>query len=297
MKKTKFIFAFALITIFSGLNFAQVTNPPPVLHREITWASQTPEGPAVFEAVNLFVGEDEPTNQTESGEDWWYDTKPIYENSIHTGYIVVGFTTYKNMYFSEHQLSPPGFENFMLAPLVKGSEGGNTDDCPRLLSNGETISQYRQVIARFDLKGRMVWCKPLNYGLSLNSVIQHPTNGTFYAIGETTSAYKYGDVPQKYLYNPTQGAANQPLVDKINPVDINDPADAVKYRKPRILLYHFDVDGTVLWSNLYGSKDIYDLSGPTDPNLLNNSNTLKDMQIDGADLALNVTGTELIILG
>lgn len=296
MKKKRFNFVCGLALLFLGQMCAQVTTPPPVLHREITWAGLTPEGPAVFQAVPLFVGEGQPTNQVQSGEDWWYDTKPIYENGMHTGYIVVGFTTYKNMYFSEHELNPPGFVNYLTNPIGFALGLTPSDDCARLLATGETLSEYRHVISRFDLKGRMIWCKPLNYSLALNSVIQAP-DGTFYAVGDTKAGYKYSPSnPEKYIYNPTS-SSTQALIDKVEPVDITNQTDANRFSKTRIVIYHFDQNGNTLWSNLYGYEDLLDLSSSSDPNMQLNSNKLSKMSMDGVDLSMNSAGDELIIVG
>lgn len=298
MKKLKSIVSIGALVFFAGELVAQSTNPPPVLHREITWAAEAPSGPAVFENTNTttFVGEGNPTSQIQSGEDWWYDTKPIYEGGIHTGYIVVGFTTYRNMYFSEHLVSPPGFLNVI---DLQTPVGGPNDECARLLNKGESISQYRQVISRFDLKGRMIWCKPLNYGHSLNSVVQHPTNGTFYAIGETESAYKYGQNPIPYQYNPTISNSNPtPLVSSVDPIDISDITDRNKFAKTRILLYHFDINGDELWSYQYGYEDLVEPGTPANPLILaDNSAKVTNMELVGVDLEFNDNNDALILLG
>jgi hypothetical protein len=294
MKKERKIVLLAALLICWGYAKAQTTNPPPVLHREITWAAEAPSGPAVFENTNTttFVGEGNPTSQIQSGEDWWYDTKPIYENGTHTGYIVVGFTTYRNMYFSEHLLNPPGFLNVLNPSPAFGQSSG--DECARLLNKGETISQYRQVISRFDLKGRMIWCKPLNYGHALNSVCQGP-DGSIYAIGETESAYKYGNFPEPYIYNPTLGASNQPLVSKVNSPSLTNLNDYSNYR---VLIYKFDTDGNTIWSYQYGYEDILDLTGVNDQLVKDaNSQKLKDQRFFGVDISPTSDGSKLIALG
>lgn len=271
--------------------WAQTTNPPPILHREITWAGQAPEGPAVFQNNPNFVGEGNLTTQIQSGEDWWYDTETIYENGIHAGYIVVGFTTYKNMFFSEHEFNPPGFLNELSPGLNLGDQG--FDDCSRLINYGESVSGYRQVVARFNLKGEMVWCKPLNYDNALRSVIQS-ADGTFYAIGETGAAYQYGSNPIPYKYNPNSSATNiLPLVLKVNPISPNDPYPK-RYNRTRIVVYHFDSNGNVLWSHLYGQEIFLD---PVNQAMKDaNSTVLENLHLYGIDLQLNTAG-DLLIAG
>jgi hypothetical protein len=293
MKKIKLTCGlFCLLFISSEIN-AQITNPPPLVHREITWATQAPSGPAVFENNSFFVGEGNPTNQFQSGEDWWYDTRPIKENGIHTGYIVVGFTTYKNMHFSEDQFMPRGFVNELVASNL-GDPNYPNDACSRIVGFGESVSGYRQVISRFDLKGKMVWCKPLNYDNALRSVIQAP-DGSFYAIGESAAGYKYGANPIPYMYNPTDPVQNPnnvlPLVEKVVPADLNFLG---RYNRTRVLVYHFDSNGDVLWSNLYGDADFPDPINQTVRE--SNSTLLEGLHLYGLDLNISSNG-DLVIVG
>ncbi|MFK8038785.1 MAG: T9SS type A sorting domain-containing protein [Crocinitomicaceae bacterium] len=272
-------------SIISCLAIAQYPAPP-IVHREIQWANMTPSGPAVFPETPYFIGQNMPVSQTQSAEDWWYDCKPLLENGNQVGYIVVGFTTYRNMRFSEHNLNPVGFFNQLNPTTPMGS---SSDDCSRLLNKGETISQYRQVISRFNLKGEMIWCHPLNYSQALNSVIQDPITEAIYAVGSTEAAYKYGQNPEKYIYNPTGLPAPQSaLVDLVNPVILSENPKI--YQKKRALVYKFDTNGNTLWSHLYGSEDL-------SADINSNSEKIMNMDVEGLDLAMNDSGSELIIVG
>lgn len=197
------------------------------------------------------------------------------------------------MHFSEHYLIPPGFVNEPTATYL-GDPNYPNEACSRIVGYGEAVSGYRQVIARFDLKGRMIWCKPLNTDNALRSVIQ-ASDGTFFAIGESAAGYTFGTNPVKYMYNPTDPSQNPnnvlPLVDKVNPANSTFWG---RYNRTRVLVYHFDSNGNVLWSHLYGDADFPDPTNQTVKD--NNSDLLEGLHLYGLDLNISSNG-DLIILG
>ncbi len=140
-------------------------------------------GPQIFGTGSFNPNQ---TDQENSGEDWWYDVKPIYEGGIHTGYMTCGFTAPKNYYIDESGLVPKGFIDTSIDP--------DTNHCDRRTIEGEYIGFYEQNIGRYDLNGFPLWCKHINLGGPLLSLI-NTTDGGFVAVGETFAAYNHDTVP------------------------------------------------------------------------------------------------------
>lgn len=275
---------FTILTISIGSCFAQLSqqNPPVVLNRSIDWARATPTGPQIIVDNNNAIPSGQFVEQAQSGEDWWFDTKPVYENGNQVGYIAVGFTRYKNLHFSEHNLFPKGLIN---------SPSNLPPDCQNIVGNqndgeSETLSDYRQVIALFDLKGNMLWCKPHHLAGGLNSVVADG-NGNYYATGECKTGYKYGGTV-KFQYNPILGQNPIYLVDNVNPPQ-SDEYNGSK----RIIVYKFNQFGDEIWSFQYGDEDLVLAQNQSDKDA--NSVKLKDLGCTGAGIQLNDSKNEIII--
>jgi hypothetical protein len=252
--------------------FISTIPPPGVANRAVDWAMRTPNDPGIVVGNPNFIGPDMPTSQTQSAEDWWYDTKPIYESGVHTGYIVCGYTTYLNMQFDESSKTPKGF----VTPYTGGNLEINT--CNRRLVNGNDISGYKQTISRYDLDGKLVWCKPQNHSGPLYSIIQ-TADGGFLAIGETRGAYNKNDA--FYKYNPSS-LLTPDLNTFIHPAGTNG-IDPNGYRRDKTCLVKVDIDGNLQWTYLYGSDEM--ISG----DLAGNSLKLSTLGSSGLDLDFNGT--------
>ncbi len=175
----------ALFALFftSFFSYAQVL-PPGIANRNIHWPKDGPMGPQVF---GTGVIDPNQTDQEKSGEDWWYDVKPIYENGDQVGYMTCGFTAHKNYYFDETGLNPQGFIQ-MPDPI-----SFLKDPCERRTVEGEYASIYQQHIGRYDLNGNPIWCKHVNFGGPLMALTNTPDGG-FIAVGETNAAYNHDNV-------------------------------------------------------------------------------------------------------
>lgn len=261
--------------------FSQSISPG-IANKQIDWAMKTPSGQFVYEFPTS-IGQNQPTNQLQSGEDWWYDTDPIYEGGVHTGYIVCGFTTYKNIAFTEENTTPKGF-------CLKNPTDNLTTiynelitipgDCERRTIANEWLSGYRATLARYDLNGKMLWCKPSNHATGLNAVIQ-TSDGGFIAIGDSFGA-TYRSDGSVFSMNPTT-TLEVPITSQL-------PINYSTTRKDHIIVTKFDANGNELWSYLYGSQ-MFGSDPVTNQSIFENFCTGS-----GQDIALNpITGGYTIV--
>ncbi len=198
--KTVITFWSTFIGFFSFNSFlnSQIL-PPGIANRNIHWAKDGPMGPQIFGTGIL---DSNQTNQEKSGEDWWYDVKPIYENGTQTGYMTCGFVAPKNYHIDESGLVPKGFIDMSTIPP--------NDHCDRRTIEGEYIAFYEQHIGRYDLNGFPLWCKHINLGGPLLSLINTPDGG-FVAVGETFAAYNHDLSNDKTKFKRFKRRAEHPI--------------------------------------------------------------------------------------
>ena len=252
--------------------------PPGIAKRNIHWPKDGPMGPQIFGTGSFNPNQ---TDQENSGEDWWYDVKPIYEGGIHTGYMTCGFTAPKNYYIDESGLVPKGF--------IDTSTVFDTNPCDRRLIEGEYIAFYEQHIGRYDLNGNPLWCKHINLGGPLLSLINTPDGG-FVAVGETFAAYNHDTVP--FIYNPT-ASANTPITSLINPIGT---ANSYPYGKhTRINVVKFDVNGQIEWNYIYGIADLIPATNASEFAL--NSLNFYNQKLNGLDIDVTQNQDGYVVMG
>lgn len=252
--------------------------PPGIAKRNIHWPKDGPMGPQIFGTGSFNPNQ---TDQENSGEDWWYDVKPIYEGGIHTGYMTCGFTAPKNYYIDESGLVPKGFIDMSTIPP--------NDPCDRRTIEGEYIAFYEQHIGRYDLNGNPLWCKHINLGGPLLSLINTPDGG-FVAVGETFAAYNHDTVP--FIYNPT-ASANTPITSLINPIGT---ANSYPYGKhTRINVVKFDVNGQIEWNYIYGIADLIPATNASEFAL--NSLNFYNQKLYGLDIDVTQNQDGYVVMG
>lgn len=252
--------------------------PPGIAKRNIHWPKDEPMGPQIFGTGSINPNQ---TDQENSGEDWWYDVKPIYEGGIHTGYMTCGFTAPKNYYIDESGLVPKGF--------IDTSTPLDTNPCDRRLIEGEYIAFYEQHIGRYDLNGNPLWCKHINLGGPLLSLINTPDGG-FVAVGETFAAYKHDNVP--FIYNPTV-TANTPITSLINPIGT---ANSYAYgERNRLNVVKFDVNGQIEWNYIYGIADLIPATNASEFAL--NSLNFYNQKLYGLDIDITQNQDGYVVMG
>lgn len=248
-----FLRYFLLICILIAYE-TQAQNAPNLQNRIVHWPqnmqANLSSNQLIYEYPNaLPLGS--PQSQEESGEDWWYDTESFYNNGVHEGYILCGYTTYKNIEYTEDSLQPKG--QYMPHP----ADDANTDsinelfesaaDCDHGLFPNQWNSEYIGAIGKYNTSGLPIWTKTISHGSAFNAIKQTPDGG-FIVIGESHALYDDQAVP--YLYNPS--ISNQtPLVQKF-PINFNlsDSIDQVSHA----IVIKFSASGEEEWSYLYGPK-------------------------------------------
>jgi hypothetical protein len=240
------IAAILCISIWTHSLLGQSTTPG-LANRNIAWPLKTPANQFVY-AFPGFIGQGVLAKQTETGEDWVYDIKPYVINGVQTGYIVCGFTTAKNMFYSESHISPPGlhYKDPIDVSSTSFDDRLNTfGDCGRRLAHDEWLSQYRSMVGMYDLNGNLAWCKGGNHCVGLNSIMQ-TADGGFIAIGDNFGAsYRQNGIA--YKYNPT--SANSPSMIAQLPANFTTQS-----RIDHVVVSKYDANGNEQWSYLYGPE-------------------------------------------
>lgn len=235
-------------------NKSLAQNAPNLQNRIVHWPQNMPVNPPsnqlIYEYPNaLPLGSLQ--SQEESGEDWWYDTESNYINGVHDGYLLCGYTTFRNIDYFEDSLQPKGV--YMPSP----SDDTTTDsinelyqsvaDCDHGLFPNQWNSEYIGAIGKYNTSGLPIWTKTISHGSAFNAIKQTPDGG-FIVIGESHALYD--DQAVSYLYNPS--ISNQtPLVQKY-PINFNlsDSIDQVGHA----IVIKFSASGEEEWSYLYGPK-------------------------------------------
>ncbi len=273
-----FLRYFLLICILIA-NETQAQNAPNHQNRIVHWPqnmqANLSSNQLIYEYPNaLPLGS--PQSQEESGEDWWYDTESFYNNGVHEGYILCGYTTYKNIEYTEDSLQPKG--QYMPHP----ADDANTDsinelyesaaDCDHGLFPNQWNSEYIGAIGKYNTSGLPIWTKTISHGSAFNAIKQTPDGG-FIVIGESHALYDDQAVP--YLYNP-QNVDDTALVYKFSS---NFSIDTITNQVSHAIVIKFNSSGEEEWSFLYGPN--------TNFNPFNEVNFVVYNNCYGQDIELN----------
>jgi hypothetical protein len=274
-----FLRYFLLICILIA-NETQAQNAPNLQNRIVHWPqnmqANLSSNQLIYEYPNaLPLGS--PQSQEESGEDWWYDTESFYNNGVHEGYILCGYSTYKNIEYSEGELQPKGF--YMPSPVDNPNTLINeltqcAPDCDHGLFPNQWNSEYIGAIGKYNKSGLLEWSKTIAHGSAFNAIKQTPDGG-FIVIGETHALYNDQAIP--YLYNPLN-INDQSLVQNFPPTfSIEGIVDQVSHA----IVIKFNSSGEEEWSFLYGPNTFL--------NPINAVNFVSYNNCYGQDIALNPT--------
>lgn len=140
----------------------------------------------------------ETTEKSNSGEDWYYDLKPTYNDAIVTGYVGAGFSSQVNSSTS----MPANFSPFNC--YLCGQDDFDETDLEHIDYEAEGGPLYIQKgcpypkLAKIDLKGNVNWYKIYNKGAgAFRQVIQLTDQSGFIAVG-----YIKFDGLAELIYNP-----------------------------------------------------------------------------------------------
>jgi hypothetical protein len=246
---------FLLVCILIA-NESLAQNAPNIQNRIVHWPQNMPVNPPtnqlIYEYPNaLPLGA--PQSQEQSGEDWWYDSEASYNSAGHDGFLLCGYSTFKNIDYTEGGLSPKGV--YMPSP----SDNPNTQinelyesvaDCDHGLLPNQWNSEYIGAIGKYNQSGLPIWIKTIAHGSAFNAIKQTPDGG-FIVIGETHALYN--DQANPYLYNPS--ISNQtPLAQKYSTnFNMSDFIGQVSHA----IVIKFNASGQEEWSYLYGPKTYY----------------------------------------
>lgn len=232
-------------------NESLAQNAPNIQNRIVHWPQNMPVNPPshqlIYEYPNaLPLGA--PQSQEQSGEDWWYDSEASYNSTGHDGFLLCGYSTFKNIDYTEGGLSPKGV--YMPSPSDDPTTSINelyesAADCDHGLPPNQWNSEYIGAIGKYNPSGLPIWIKTIAHGSAFNAIKQTPDGG-FIVIGETHALYN--DQANPYLYNPS--ISNQtPLAQKYSTnFNMSDYIGQVSHA----IVIKFNASGQEEWSYLYG---------------------------------------------
>lgn len=187
----------------------------------------------------------------QSGEEWWYSHKNVYNSSgTHTAYVTVGYTSLVSdvTNFADAQLLYNEGLDSPYNPIT--SSAYNYSVLPEGCSDRDYLGEHRTPprgnIGMNDLNGKMIYCKPKTIG-ALEEVIQDPLQPNyFYVVGVHLGVKPYKNKNSFIPYNPT--ASNPANYFSLQAMGL------VKYTNDAEHLYVAKIDaaGTVIWEGLYG---------------------------------------------
>lgn len=241
MKKIPQFFGIVLfLTLLLNLNIIAQTPAPAFEWKKETW-SKTVNG------LNIW---------NESGENWWFSHKNLFNTSNQQiGYIACGYTgfLFDNNPSDENlirNIFNEGINSCVNPYPATGPIGAAYGVCQptEFAPANKALSSVRGNVARLDLNGNMLWCVPLTFG-DINEVI---VVGNFiYAIGTHSGARNMAK--SSFLkYNPDASNPN-------NTFDLSDPSFSGGCGSPllgaKTYVAKVDLNGNVIWENLYGELD------------------------------------------
>ncbi|GEM_PF-2555019 len=145
----KLLFLVTAMALISLPGWAQVHGGPDLQWKHHDIASFVVDGPLINPVAGSGVVLGSAQTPDVSGEEWWYDITNCIEAGVQTGYIVSGYANWTNIDMKEGDIG--GCTN--LNQLAVGP------DCSRPILDGKPMSQKLSTVAKYDLKGNMLWCK------------------------------------------------------------------------------------------------------------------------------------------
>lgn len=227
-----------LFVSFSFFIHAQVA--PGIEWRKCTWSPNGLNG--------------QPQQQSQSGEEWWYSHKNLYDaTGTPTAFVTVGYTslvstlaTYSNaeLYYNEGPDSPFNPVNPVTYDYNALPEGCSDRD---YLGEHRTIP--RGNIGLNSLNGDMIFCKPKTVG-ALEEVVQDMQNREYvYVVGTHLGVKPYRNKTDFIPYNPT---ANSPTdYFSMSNLGVSNYTNSVDH----FYVAKIKIDGTIMWQGLYAAVD------------------------------------------
>lgn len=196
-----------------------------------------------------------PQTPEQSGEEWWYSHKNVYNSAgVHTSYVTVGYTSLVSTIstFSAAQLLYNEGPESPYNPIDTITFNYNTlaEGCIDRDYLGEHRTPVRGNIGMNDLNGNMIYCKPKTIG-ALEEVIQDPTaTDYFYVVGSHIGVRPYKDKINFVRYNQSSSNPNDNF-------SITSLSVSPGYNNEISHLYIAKIrsDGVVIWEGLYGYPD------------------------------------------
>lgn len=196
-----------------------------------------------------------PQTAEQSGEEWWYSHKNVYNaQGTHVSYVTVGYTSLVSTidtYTNAQQLFNEGLDS-PYNPIIPSVYRYDTliDGCGDRDYSGEKRTPARGNIGLNDLQGNMIYCKSKTIG-ALEEVIQDPVNPDyFYVVGAHLGVKPYSDKINFLRYNPTSSNPN----DNFSLSHLN-VTPGYKNDVSHLYVAKIRSDGVIVWQALYGYLD------------------------------------------
>ncbi len=184
--------------------------------------------PAQWTAANLPQG---TQTKDQSGIDWFYAVKVIYENDVPVGSIACGYTTFANFLFGTTDTQ---------GDCVYGDATGQPDPSHLLTYERWSGGSIFGTVARFDMEGNVQWYQTYLPGQLYGLVIDGEGKIVVTGRNSTNRVPSNLDPATVVRYNPQSGT--QPLT-----------VSGCGYGQDKLIVMKIDpVDGSIIWSNLYG---------------------------------------------
>ncbi len=175
----------------------------------------------------------------ESGEDWWYAHCNLYDGAgEHIGYATAGYNSMPNWKYVD------GFLCFDFNDM--------DEDAPRTNeweTNERRKGALQSWIARYDLDGNQLWCRSYLPGVFYG--VAQDSDGNIVAVGEAHTNRK-----THLLGNGQQIGYNPGLSTPVNLAELDCSmmyeGDMLMGMTRKNYMAKVDLDGQVIWQNLYG---------------------------------------------
>jgi hypothetical protein len=215
-------------------------------------------------------------SQANSGDEWWFAHQNLYENGVHVGYVAVGYLAdlikssdpnseaNARMVFNEGTGSPfnpygtSGSLFYSDAP-PDGLKAGCSEFydnmnvtastvTPNPIEAAEDRTLFRGIVARLDLKGKMIWCRLANiHGDGLENL--RIFNGHIYVIGHhqgVKSMFTSAAATRTFIPYNRETTAPANYFSTTTYTDITTLGTHMYVAK-------FNFDGSRIWEGLYGN--------------------------------------------